>query len=213
VNRSFLFWFFSLALVASTYAQEPKDGENTQKADSLQQDLKKKGVVIEEVSYEPIKINPLAPSKAAFYSGILPGLGQVYNKRYWKVPIVWGAIGIGIYNYSNFNTQYNQFRDAFKRRRAGFIDDEFFDPNNDGFGPDLADAGLQDAQENTQRNRDLWLVVTIGFYALNIIDANVDAHLKQYNVDDRLALDFKPFFEWNTIMGEPYYGMQVAVTF
>ena len=181
-------------------------------ADSLKTNLKQKGITVEEV-YVPQEINPLAPSKAAFYSAILPGLGQIYNKRYWKAPIVWGAIGLGIYNYSINNTDYNRFRDAFKRRRAGFTDDEFFDINNDMVGPDVSDSALQDAQENLQRNRDLWLVVTIGFYALNIIDANVDAHLKQYNVSEKLAYTIKPYLDMNNITGDPNFGMAVLVKF
>ncbi len=159
------------------------------------------------------EINPLAPSKAAFYSAIFPGLGQIYNKRYWKAPIVWGAIGVGVYNYSINNTDYNRFRDAFKRRRAGFTDDEFFDINNDNTGPDVSDTALQDAQENLQRNRDLWLVITIGFYALNIIDANVDAHLKQYNVSEKLAYSFKPYMDLNEVTGDPNFGMALVFKF
>ncbi len=182
-------------------------------ADSLKTDLKQKGITVEEVTLFQKEINPLAPSKAAFYSAILPGLGQIYNKRYWKAPIVWGALGVGIYNYSINNTDYNRFRDAFKRRRAGFTDDEFFDINNDDSGPDVSDDALQDAQENLQRDRDLWLVITIAFYALNIIDANVDAHLKQYNVSDKLAYSFKPYMDLNAITGDPNFGMALVVKF
>lgn len=184
--------------------------------DSLKTNLKQQGITIEEVSYVQKEINPLAPSKAAFYSAILPGLGQIYNKRYWKAPIAWGIIGVGIYNFTNNNDQYNRVRDAFKRRRAGFTDDEFFALNDgtiDPGNPRVSDSGLQDAQESLQRNRDLWLVVTIGFYALNIIDANVDAHLKQYNVDDRLGYTIKPYMELNEITGDPNYGLAVIVKF
>ena len=203
---------------ALVFSQEEEEGQienpTEQKADSLQTTLANEGVVFEEVVYKPVEINPLAPSKAAFYSAILPGLGQIYNKRYWKAPIVWGALGLGIASYSANNTQYNQVRNAFKRRRAGFTDDEFYD--FDGIqenGPDFSDESLQDAQESTQRNRDLALVITIALYALNIIDANVDAHLKQYNVDERLAIDFKPYLELNSITNDPNFGMALVVKF
>lgn len=181
--------------------------------DSLRTDLKQKGITVEEVSYVKKEINPLAPSKAAFYSAILPGLGQIYNKRYWKAPLVWGGLAGGIAVYSFNNTEYNRYRDAFKRRQAGFTDDEFYDINGDGVGPDVSEAGLQDAQERFQRDRDLWLVLTIGFYALNVIDANVDAHLKQYNVDERLGYDIKPFLDFNEITGNLNYGLAVTITF
>ncbi|MFI2742378.1 DUF5683 domain-containing protein [Zhouia sp. PK063] len=135
----------------------------------------------------------LAPSKAAFYSAILPGLGQIYNKSYWKVPIVYGALGTGIGIYIWNKNQYNRYRDAFKGRLAGRNDDEFWGTDSDGnplATPILSKARLQDAQELYQRNKDLSLAITIGLYLLNILDANIDAHLNQFNVDDNLT--FQP---------------------
>lgn len=160
--------------------------------------------------------NPLAPSKAAFYSAVIPGLGQVYNRRYWKVPIVIGAIGTGIYAYTYNDDLYDRFRAAFKRRRAGFTDDEFYDLNGSGIvpgSPDLSDEALQDAQERYQRDRDLSLLITIGLYALNIVDANVDAHLKQFNVDDDLGLEIKPYLEHHPISANPNYGLTAVIKF
>ena len=58
-------------------------------------------------------INPLAPAKAAFYSAILPGLGQAYNKRYWKIPIVYAALGAGVYFIIDNNKKYNDYRDIY----------------------------------------------------------------------------------------------------
>lgn len=192
--------------------QEIEKGQT--ETDSMQQDLRKKGVSVEAVVRK--KINPLAPSKAAFYSAVLPGLGQIYNKRYWKVPIVYGAMGTSIYAYVYNDDLYDRFRDAFKRRRAGFIDDEFYDINGSGIvpgTPDLSDEALQDAQERYQRDRDLALVITIALYALNIIDANVDAHLKQFNVDDDLSAEIHPYLEYHPITADPNFGLTVMVKF
>ncbi|WP_317194432.1 DUF5683 domain-containing protein [Allomuricauda sp. CAU 1633] len=213
----FLLFFFLLFLHVGLSQEDEKKEEEAQPqptaVDSLAQNLEGEGITIQEVTYEKKQINPLAPSKAAFYSAILPGLGQIYNKRYWKVPLVYGAIGTGIYVYSFNNTEYRRTRDAFKRRLAGFEDDEFFDINGDGSGPDVSDEALQDAQEARQRDRDLALVITIAMYALNIIDANVDAHLKQYNVDDNLSVDFKPYLDLNPMTNQPNYGMALVVKF
>lgn len=202
-----------LPALAQEKEEDGEPGETRAKVvDSLAPELKGEGVRFEEVEkLEPV--NALAPSKAAFYSAVLPGLGQIYNKRYWKAPLVWGAIGTGIYAYSYNNTNYRSARKAFKRRMAGFADDEFWDLNGDGAGPDISNEALEEAQENTQRDRDLALVITIALYALNIIDANVDAHLKQYNVDDRLALDFKPYMDINPTSHDPVYGMVLVVKF
>ncbi len=184
-------------------------------ADSLRTNFKEKGIVVEG-RIEKKKVNPLAPSKAAFYSAILPGLGQIYNRRYWKLPIVYGAIGTGVYAYVYNDDLYDRFRAAFKRRRAGFTDDEFYDVNGSGIvpgSPDLADEALQDAQERYQRDRDLALLITIGLYAFNIIDANVDAHLQQFNVDDDLSLDIKPYLEYHPITSDPNYGIALTIKF
>lgn len=213
MSKSFFLLFFSLLFVQFSFSQEDEVEPHPKEIDSLAQDLEGQGITIQEITYEKKKINPLAPSKAAFYSAIFPGLGQIYNKRYWKAPIVWGAIGTGIYVYSFNNTEYNRARDAFKRRRAGFIDDEFYDINGDGSGPDISDDALQDAQESSQRDRDLSLLITIALYAFNIIDANVDAHLKQYNVDDDLSFDFQPYLDVNPLTNKPNYGMALVVKF
>lgn len=206
----FLFFLFLLQVVA---AQETETEATP--ADSLGADLRRKGITIDEVR-KMENINPLAPSKAAFYSAVLPGLGQIYNRRYWKTPIVWAAIGTGVYAYIYNDTEYDRFRAAFKRRRAGFIDDEFYDINNSGIvpgEPDLSDEALQDAQERFQRDRDLALVVTIALYALNIVDANVDAHLKQFNVDENLGLDIRPYLDYHPVTSDPNYGLALTVKF
>lgn len=210
MNRHSFFFAVLFCCVSVINAQE-----RTSSTDSLRTDFKEKGIVIDG-NIEKKKVNPLAPSKAAFYSAILPGLGQIYNRRYWKLPIVYGAIGTGVYAYVYNDDLYDRFRTAFKRRRAGYIDDEFYDVNNSGIvpgSPDLSDEALQDAQERYQRDRDLALLITIGLYAFNIIDANVDAHLQQFNVDDDLSLDIKPYLEYHPITSDPNYGIALTIKF
>lgn len=124
-------------------------------------------------------IDPLTPAKAAFFSAVLPGLGQAYNKKYWKIPLVYGALGTSIYFYVDNNKKYHQYRDAYKSRLEGYFTDDlaFLDNNR-----------LIAGQKFYQRNRDLSALVTLAFYALNIIDANVDAALIQFNVDENLSV-------------------------
>ena len=197
-----------LSLFTGLLAAQTDSIPNQTSADSLNQALRGKGVRFEDVVKQ--RINPLAPSRAAFYSALLPGLGQAYNKRYWKIPLVYGAIGTGVYAYSFNNSQYNRYRDAFKSRLAGFTSDEFYGP---GPTPFVSDESLQDAQERFQEDRDLALLITILLYALNIIDANVDAHLKQYNVNEELSIDFHPFLERDPFEQNPYYGMAFQIKF
>ena len=216
MSKSFL-TILCLCLFAQICSAQKKDSipeTNNKEIDSLQNDLRKQGIVIADtLKTKKVNTNPLAPAKAAFYSAVFPGLGQIYNKRYWKAPIVWGAIGgaVGFYLYND--NLYKIFRTAFRRRLAGFTDDELFDPNNTGNGP-LFDLGvLQSQQERFQRDRDLWLVVAIALYALNIVDANVDAHLKQFNVDEDLSFDVQPVLDLDPITNQPNYGMAVVVKF
>ena len=148
--------------------------------------------------------DPLRPAKAAFYSAVLPGLGQVYNKRYWKVPIVYGAIGLSIYSYDANQKNYVRYRDAYKRRIAGYSDDEFQ-------GLIASTDRLIDGQDFYKRNRDRSMLFVLGFYFLNILDANIDAHLKQYNVNSDLS--FKPYIDVAPTDATPVAGMRVALTF
>ena len=163
-------------------------------------------IVKDTITSEPI--DALTPSKAAFYSAILPGLGQAYNKKYWKIPIVYAALGTGIYFYIDNNKEYKRYRNAYKRRLAGFTDDEFY---GDGATPNISNDGLIRAQRTLRRNKEVSLLVTLGLYALNIIDANVDAHLLQYNIDDNLAL--KPHFDFNDLDATTNLGLTLGFKF
>ncbi|MBD3582479.1 DUF5683 domain-containing protein [Flavobacterium selenitireducens] len=147
-------------------------------------------------------IDPLRPAKAAFYSAIVPGLGQVYNKRYWKVPLVYGAIGTSLYFYSDQNTKYKKVRDAYKRRLAGYYDDEY---------QYLDDQRLISAQRGYKKNREYSLLFAVGFYVLNIVDANIDAHLKQFNVSNDLTLE--PDLIQQDMYSKPTIGLTLNYRF
>ncbi len=165
---------------------------------------KENGLIIEETVIVKEEYNPLAPAKAAFYSAVLPGLGQAYNKKYWKIPIIYAGMGIGVYFYIQNDKDYNRFRDAYKRRLAGYTDDEFWGDGNTAL---VSTDRLIDAQKTAQKNKDLSIVVTGVFYLLNIIDANVDAHLRQFNVSDDLSLE--PNFNINPINSQANYGISI----
>ncbi len=207
--------FGLFALVSTAQEKDSIPDTKNQEIDSLQNDLRKEGfIIVDTLKTKKVPINPLAPSKAAFFSAVFPGLGQIYNKRYWKAPIVWGVLGGAIYGYIYNDNQYQSFRTAFKRRQAGFIDDEYYDYfNGQGTIPTQDLGDLQSAQERFQRDRDLWLVGAIAIYLLNIVDANVDAHLKQFNVDEDLSFDMQPFLNLDPVTNQPNYGMALVVKF
>jgi len=191
-----------LLLPIITYAQE----------NNIEEELGENIVILDSTSRPPI--NPLSPAKAAFYSAILPGLGQAYNKKYWKIPVVYAALGTGIYFYIDNNNEYNRYRDAFKNRLAGFDDDEFWGTDSQGnalSSPQISNAALIRAQRTLSKNREISLLITIGIYVLNIIDANVDAHLLQFNVDKNLAL--KPHFKFNELDATTNLGLTLNFQF
>ena len=147
----------------------------------------------------PDTMNILAPAKAAFYSAVLPGLGQIYNKQYWKLPLVYGAIGTGLYFYNLNVTEYNRFRTAYFNRLNG-LPDEF---------PMYSTDVLIRAQKIYRRQRDTAMLLTVLAYVLNIVDANVSAHLKQWNVDDNLS--FRPV-QFSTGSGQALgFGLQIKL--
>lgn len=163
---------------------------------------KKGNLLVAKDSLKPIDIDPLTPAKAAFYSAILPGLGQAYNKKYWKIPLVYGAIGTSMYYYLDSNKNYNQYRDAYKRRLEGYTDDNFSYLDN---------SRLIAGQKFYKRNKDFSALFVVGFYVLNIIDANVDAALIQFNVNDNLSL--KPNMNYNDVTLKSNVGLTLNYNF
>jgi len=181
-------------------------GSMAAQEDSLLVDPSGEIIVQQDLGYKPY--DPLAPARAAFYSAVLPGLGQAYNGKYWKIPIAYAGLGVGIYFYLNNDEQYNRYRSVYKRRLAGFRDDEFIGP---GGQERVTTDGLIRAQRFYQQNKEISLLVIVGIYALNIIDANVDAHLQQFNVSEDLSL--KPAFKFDEYTGRTGYGLSLNYSF
>jgi hypothetical protein len=133
-----------------------------------------------------------SPRVAAIRSAILPGWGQVYNKKYWKLPIIYGALGTtaGIFVY-NLN-YYKRFRYAYRvlaTKDSGNFDKvhpdlKFFIERNDL-------SGLQYNRDEFRRNIDYTVLVFLLFWGLNVVDASVDAHLKSFDVSPDLSLQLK----------------------
>ena len=152
--------------------------------------------------------NALSPSKAAFFSAIFPGGGQIYNKKYWKAPIVWAALGTSTYLYLDNNSQYKRYRRAFKQRKAG-IQDEFTLDNGSIL---LSDAGLERAQKTLRGNRDLSILSTILIYVLQILEASVNAHLLQFDTGNNISVN--PMMVPDPIMVEtPTLGLRLKYSF
>lgn len=175
-------------------------GQETIKEGDLQ-------IITKDTIFSDEEIDPLSPARAAFYSAVLPGLGQAYNKKYWKIPIVWAAIGTGVYFYRRNDELLDTYQEAYKLRLSGRPDD--FDGTGDN--PNLSTESLVRAQEIYKKNKDLSLFLTLGLYALNIIEANVDAHLddKAFNTN----LSFRPSFYIDPINKQYVAGVNIKYDF
>ena len=125
-----------------------------------------------------------SPAKATIFSTLVPGPGQIYNERCWKVPVIYGSLATMAYLVESNNRQYNRFRKDYNYK----TDD---DPTT---VPSLerTDTELKNYRDAYRRNRDLSVIVMLGVYALNIIDANVDAHFYNFDIGDNLALKVEP---------------------
>ena len=153
---------------------------------------------------ERIKIDPLTPSKAAFYSTVVPGLGQIYTRKYWKLPIIYGGLGIAGYYYFYQNGEMNKYRTAYKQRIRGDFSDQFTTKIR-------TNEQLIKGMEFHKEYRDLSVLWFVGIYVLNILDANVSAHLLQFNVDDALTL--KPYVQPDVLGENPNVGLAFQIKF
>ena len=182
--------FFSINLA---FSQDEKKDENEENNSEL--------IVTNRNNQSDFELNPLAPAKAAFYSAILPGLGQAYNKKYWIIPVIYGSMGASMYGYSFYNKKHNQFLEAYKLDLAG-KPHEF---------ENLDRSALERGINNYKRQRDLYLFVTIGVYILNVVEANVDAHLPNKKIDERLS--YQPSFIIDSVTNNMNFGATVTFSF
>lgn len=128
------------------------------------------------------------PGRAALFSAIAPGAGQIYNRKYWKAPIVWVGLGTCVLFIRENTKQYEYYRDSY----IAIIDN---DPNTvDEFNGDVPADNLRDVADTYHKWRDLsWICFGL-VYALNIVDASVDGHFVRFDVSPDLSLNLQPSF-------------------
>ena len=140
------------------------------------------------------------PRKAALFSAIIPGAGQVYNKRWWKLPIVYGALGTALYFEIDNIKQYRELRDNYR-----WLVDE--DPNTNPTEEPytLIDATTMKGYRDQWRRYVEFSSITLGLaYLLQVTDAFVDAHLRSFDVSDDLSLHFQPKIDASSGLGATF---------
>jgi hypothetical protein len=145
------------------------------------------------------------PRKAIFYAAVLPGLGQIYNKKYWKLPFVYGGFGALIYVDHFYHTEYKKYTNE--------LFDILNDPNSGGISPEgLTEDQLRTLIDKARRERDFFIILTGMFYILQIVDAHVDAHLKEFDLNPKLQVRIEPMME-NSLQFGRTRGMALIFKF
>jgi len=139
------------------------------------------------------------PRKALLYAAVLPGLGQIYNKKYWKLPLVYGGfIGLG-YGVNFYQKTYKKHKEKlFWNLENGYELDTEKNPEDD---PPYTTGGLRTIVDKARRERDFFTILMGGMYLLQIIDAHVDAHLKEFDLNPNLKVSIQPTVDQDELIG------------
>ncbi len=182
---------------------------------------------------ESIKVREHSPHKATVYSALVPGLGQIYNKKYWKLPILYGGIGATVYAIGWNSNQYNDYKDAYidfslfldykyqpeggtipeptSKRYEKLRPDEDFE-NLDPKVETWYQTRFKNGKDKYKRDRDLSYIILFGVYVLNIIDATVDAHFTNFNINDDLSMTVQPQMNYTPLTGG-FLGLSCRIEF
>ena len=190
LNASFFFILLYFLNVFSGFSQEPEE------SDTLLLNADEAVVVEDNLTRDP--------KKAAIYSALLPGLGQIYNKKYWKLPIVYAGFGTFVY-FIDRNTRY--YNDLKQKIIDPEYEMKYFQGSN--YSLDQITRGM----ELYKRWRDLSIIGTAGFYVLQIIDATVDAYLFDWDVGEDISLRIKPDSPIIPIMPINTFGFTACLSF
>jgi hypothetical protein len=144
-----------------------------------------------------------SPKKATLLSVFLPGAGQIYNKKYWKAPIVWAGIGTALYLSQDYRKEYQFWRDQYIRRLDTSLTDDY---------PNASDASLQDIKDTYRLQMETAYIVAGAIYILQILDANVDAQLMTFDVSDDLSLQMEPYAYPNQL-NQAVMGLTLRLNF
>ena len=150
------------------------------------------------------------PGKASLYSAVLPGLGQAYNKSYWKIPIIYVGFAVFGYFIADNNQQYQLGLRCLREVKGAGEGEACLELTNGSTG--VTQEAVESFVERARRNRDYTMILGALFYGLQIVEAHVDAHLKEFSVNEELAVKLKPDFEILSV-GQPFAGVGMSLRF
>jgi hypothetical protein len=191
-NHNINLLFFCTAIIGCMFFITDVDAQSTIKMDTVKTSILKK----DSLAITSTHIFKPNPKRAAIYSAVCPGLGQIYNRKYWKAPIVYASIGVASYfilvNYSGYTNTRNgitrlQDNDASNDNEPILVRDysyKKYDLNKNGATVD----DLLRIKKYFRQNIDVSVLTLTALYILNIVDANIDAHLSGFNMSDDLTI-------------------------
>jgi hypothetical protein len=155
-----------------------------------------------------VKVKKHSPTKATIMSACVPGLGQIYNRKWWKVPVIYTGFGIMTYFIVTNTNYYIDYKCAYIESTNG---------NTNGNYKELVNRYTSDellsAREYYRRNLEVSCLITAVWYILNILDATVDAHLYSFNVSEDLTLRMEPAFQVSGLSSRPAPGLKLSIRF
>lgn len=161
----------------------------------------------------PVKIDrkekkPHSPHKATVYSFILPGLGQAYNKKYWKIPVWYAGFGFLVYMINSNKKEYKLYKAAYEFEPAT---EEELPPND--YYEQYSKEQLKEGRDYYRRNMELSYILSGFWYLINVIDAAVDAHLFEFKVSDNLSFKIEPQLYHQPVNNKaiPGLGLQIKI--
>ncbi len=147
-----------------------------------------------------------SPTAAMIMSLCVPGLGQIYNKKYWKVPLVYASMGTTIYFFNYNNKRYRDYK-------QGYINKTDTSAATVDYYTEYSATQLKELQDYHQKYRDLNVILTALFYTINVVDAYVDGHLMNFDVSDDLSLHWAPAINFHALRRKPAAGLTLTMTF
>ena len=147
-----------------------------------------------------------SPTKDTLMSACLPGLGQLYNRKYWKIPVIYTGFGIMTYFIVTNANEYSKFKNAYVESVNGVTNGSYSD-----LVQKYTSDELLSSREYYRRNLEVSCILTVVWYALNILDAAVDAHLYTFNISDRLTLKAEPAMIPAGLGYKPAAGVRLSV--
>lgn len=241
MKRNFLILLFTLFVCFSGFATEINDTLKVA-CDTITNAGIKEDVILDKVviadKIDTIKADTLKekkfkpdPVKTIWLGAIIPGFGQIANRKYWKLPIVYGGFLGFAYAISLNNSRYNEYKNAYRDitdsdpSTNSFIDVlpsgyEYIpsggvqqDPNKVGITYDRLSTLLNTYQESYHRYRDLSIILSAGYYALVLLEAYVDAHLYNFDISPNLSLNVLPSRIQFVQDSHSAYGLQCSIRF